>query len=65
MNRRAEVRLVDVPGCLNVDPDNRIDVTADLDTPGACAAETAQPPSANGCEAKSTTAACQATVDAH
>ena len=28
MSRRAEVRLVDVPGCLNVDPDNRIDVTA-------------------------------------
>lgn len=27
MNRRVEVRLVDLPGCLNVDPDNRIDVT--------------------------------------
>ena len=25
MNRRAEVRLVDLAGCLNVDPDNRLD----------------------------------------
>ena len=27
MNRRVEVRLAVLPGCLNVDPDNRIDVT--------------------------------------
>lgn len=27
MNRRVEVRLAALPGCLNVDPDNRIDVT--------------------------------------
>ena len=32
MNRRVEVRLVHLPGCLNVDPDNRIDVT---NSPGA------------------------------
>ena len=27
MNRRVEVRLAVLPGCLNVDPDNRIEVT--------------------------------------
>ena len=27
MDRRVEVRLAALPGCLDVDPDNRIDVT--------------------------------------
>ena len=43
MNRRAEVRLVDIPGCLNLDPDNRIDVTPDPDTPRTNAANGAIP----------------------
>ena len=49
INRRAEARLVDIPGCLNVDPDRRIDVTEP--DPDAREAETPQPSDADGSEA--------------